>query len=213
MVLTVIGSFWLLKDVSCLNKDDPSKDSLYIVIWLFLSIYLCLTYALRIVYIKVFVSRRPISEDSNENVWADQVRAQVRRRLTEDQVSLIKKSKLSSYNELVRLPKAQVGHSKEILDIIITLDHCETVPTENETTMCHNGKLKQKEFEPSQGTCPICQENIAIDEWYKKLPQCQHCFHASCIDQWLLRRASCPVCREEIFVEEWSEESFANYSG
>lgn len=162
--------------------------------------------------IQVFESRPPISSDDNENVWEDQARVQVGRSLTEGQISVIEKSKLSCYSELIRLPRTQIGNSKQISTITSTLDHCDTVLIENETTMFHNSGLKERELEPSQVTCPICQENIAIDEWYKKLPKCEHCFHAYCIDQWLLTRATCPVCRGEIFIEERSEESFAHYA-
>merc|ERR1719233_1047339 len=62
--------------------------------------------------------------------------------------------------------------------------------------------LKQEGDNPSEFTCAVCIENIEIGEWFKKLPQCQHCFHATCIDQWLSTRATCPICRDEILPDE-----------
>lgn len=124
------------------------------------------------------VPQERISDNNgNENLWEDQDRAQVSRSIPVRQITLIKKIKLSSYSELARF---QMG---------------------DDTTIFHNCGLTEKELEPSQVTCAICQENIQIGEWYKKLPKCEHCFHASCIDQWLLTRATCPVCRDEIFIE------------
>ncbi|CAJ2667507.1 unnamed protein product [Trifolium pratense] len=32
-------------------------------------------------------------------------------------------------------------------------------------------------------------------ETVKTMPECEHCFHAQCIDEWLLLNASCPICR------------------
>jgi len=57
------------------------------------------------------------------------------------------------------------------------------------------------EFESSdefRSVCSICIENIKINDWYKQLPQCEHYFHADCIDRWLRVRDSCPLCRQTI---------------
>jgi len=132
---------------------------------------------------------------------------QLGRSLTEDQIRVIRKWKLSSYNEFFRFSNVPVSHSKQISIAIKTLDHSKPLIRENDTTIFHIPGLKEKEDEPLQVTCAICQEWIEIDEWYKKLPKCEHCFHASCIDQWLLIRAACPVCREEVFIDESLEES------
>ncbi|MCH90313.1 RING-h2 finger protein ATL21A-like, partial [Trifolium medium] len=32
-------------------------------------------------------------------------------------------------------------------------------------------------------------------ETVKTMPECEHCFHAQCIDEWLPLNASCPICR------------------
>jgi len=140
------------------------------------------------------------------NSLTDQPQVQVSRSLTKGQIRMIRKSKLSSYSEFLRFSNLPMRHSKQISIAICTHDHSEPVVIENDTTIFHIG-LKEEEDEPLQVTCVICQEKIEIDEWYKKVPKCEHCFHASCIDQWLLMRATCPVCREEVFVDESLEES------
>lgn len=43
--------------------------------------------------------------------------------------------------------------------------------------------------------CPICINEYKIGESLRTLESCGHCFHRSCIDLWLLRRADCPLCK------------------
>ncbi|XP_073145280.1 putative RING-H2 finger protein ATL21A [Henckelia pumila] len=44
--------------------------------------------------------------------------------------------------------------------------------------------------------CSICLSEYKPMETLRSIPQCQHCFHADCVDQWLKLNASCPVCRK-----------------
>ncbi|XWS48538.1 hypothetical protein CRYUN_Cryun13aG0086700 [Craigia yunnanensis] len=48
---------------------------------------------------------------------------------------------------------------------------------------------------PDDNTCPICLSEYWPKETLKSIPQCQHCFHAHCIDEWLRLNATCPICR------------------
>ncbi|XWS61306.1 hypothetical protein CRYUN_Cryun07bG0114800 [Craigia yunnanensis] len=48
---------------------------------------------------------------------------------------------------------------------------------------------------PDDNTCPICLSEYWPKETLKSIPQCQHCFHADCIDEWLRLNATCPICR------------------
>ncbi|XVE58388.1 hypothetical protein DITRI_Ditri04bG0165900 [Diplodiscus trichospermus] len=48
---------------------------------------------------------------------------------------------------------------------------------------------------PDDNTCPICLSEYWPKESLKTIPQCQHCFHADCIDEWLRLNATCPICR------------------
>lgn len=45
--------------------------------------------------------------------------------------------------------------------------------------------------------CAVCLENFRVGEECRLLPKCKHCFHAECIDSWLLKAAVCPICRTE----------------
>ncbi|KAH6815451.1 RING/U-box superfamily protein [Perilla frutescens var. frutescens] len=48
---------------------------------------------------------------------------------------------------------------------------------------------------PDHSICLICLSEYMPKETLRSIPQCQHCFHAECIDEWLRLNPSCPVCR------------------
>ncbi|KAF3678685.1 hypothetical protein FXO38_03110 [Capsicum annuum] len=48
---------------------------------------------------------------------------------------------------------------------------------------------------PDDNICPICLAEYQPKETLRTIPECQHSFHADCIDEWLRLNASCPVCR------------------
>ncbi|KAL6533590.1 hypothetical protein OROHE_013423 [Orobanche hederae] len=48
---------------------------------------------------------------------------------------------------------------------------------------------------PSDGTCPICLSDYQPKETLRSIPECNHFFHANCVDEWLKLNATCPLCR------------------
>ncbi|XP_076931077.1 RING-H2 finger protein ATL20-like [Bidens hawaiensis] len=44
-------------------------------------------------------------------------------------------------------------------------------------------------------TCSICLSEYKPKESLRTIPECNHYFHADCIDEWLKLNATCPVCR------------------
>ncbi|KAI4355231.1 hypothetical protein L6164_004024 [Bauhinia variegata] len=48
---------------------------------------------------------------------------------------------------------------------------------------------------PNDGSCSICLSEYNTKETIRLIPECKHCFHADCIDEWLRMNSSCPVCR------------------
>ncbi|GMN31581.1 hypothetical protein TIFTF001_003322 [Ficus carica] len=48
---------------------------------------------------------------------------------------------------------------------------------------------------PSDNTCPICLSEYQPKETLRTIPECNHYFHASCVDEWLKMNATCPLCR------------------
>uniref|UniRef100_A0A7S1UJI2 RING-type E3 ubiquitin transferase n=1 Tax=Phaeomonas parva TaxID=124430 RepID=A0A7S1UJI2_9STRA len=63
---------------------------------------------------------------------------------------------------------------------------------------------KVNEFEPDTGEddrCVICLEAFQHNECISKLRNCEHRFHACCIEPWLVKDWRCPVCRTPIYDE------------
>ncbi|KAI5063717.1 hypothetical protein GOP47_0022264 [Adiantum capillus-veneris] len=46
--------------------------------------------------------------------------------------------------------------------------------------------------------CPICLVDFGDTERIRVLPICQHVFHVSCVDTWLVKSSSCPTCRGDL---------------
>lgn len=46
-----------------------------------------------------------------------------------------------------------------------------------------------------QSTCAVCLSDFKDGEAVRLLPECLHCFHAPCIDMWLMSHTNCPMCR------------------
>jgi hypothetical protein len=51
--------------------------------------------------------------------------------------------------------------------------------------------------EESVPQCSVCHELMQIGDYVRKLP-CDHKFHQSCIDAWVLQHATCPNCRRHV---------------
>ncbi|KAJ7952143.1 putative Ring finger protein [Quillaja saponaria] len=47
----------------------------------------------------------------------------------------------------------------------------------------------------SETTCPICLSEYQPKETLRSIPECNHYFHANCVDEWLKMNPTCPVCR------------------
>ncbi|KAL5750088.1 hypothetical protein ACOSP7_024691 [Xanthoceras sorbifolium] len=48
---------------------------------------------------------------------------------------------------------------------------------------------------PNDNTCSICLCEYQPKEVLRTVPECNHYFHVTCIDEWLRLNATCPVCR------------------
>ncbi|KAG4211391.1 hypothetical protein ERO13_A02G101101v2 [Gossypium hirsutum] len=48
---------------------------------------------------------------------------------------------------------------------------------------------------PNDNTCSICLSEYQAKETIRTMPDCNHYFHANCIDEWFKLNPACPVCR------------------
>ncbi|GAU28222.1 hypothetical protein TSUD_118290 [Trifolium subterraneum] len=53
---------------------------------------------------------------------------------------------------------------------------------------------------PNESLCAICLTDYLPKETIRCVPDCQHCFHAECVDEWLRMSATCPLCRNSPVV-------------
>ncbi|XP_021596851.1 RING-H2 finger protein ATL51 [Manihot esculenta] len=50
----------------------------------------------------------------------------------------------------------------------------------------------------SDSECAVCLSVFEEGEEIRKLPGCNHSFHAPCIDMWLYSHSDCPLCRSRV---------------
>ncbi|XP_010534324.1 PREDICTED: putative RING-H2 finger protein ATL69 [Tarenaya hassleriana] len=48
---------------------------------------------------------------------------------------------------------------------------------------------------PNNGPCSICLCDYEARDSVRCIPECNHCFHVDCVDEWLRVSATCPLCR------------------
>ncbi|KAM7268204.1 hypothetical protein ACFE04_010370 [Oxalis oulophora] len=48
---------------------------------------------------------------------------------------------------------------------------------------------------PNNGPCSICLGEYRAKDKIRCIPECNHCFHVDCVDEWLKMSATCPLCR------------------
>jgi hypothetical protein len=59
-------------------------------------------------------------------------------------------------------------------------------------------KLESKEGFNGDEPCSICLSEFLEGDEVRRLPGCQHCFHKSCVDLWLLQQPHCPLCKGKV---------------
>ncbi|OMO79760.1 Zinc finger, RING-type [Corchorus capsularis] len=101
-------------------------------------------------------------------------------------------SRVRAYGHQRNLPTTEFSTSISPAPAIIIagLDG-PTIESYPKTKLGDSGRLPK----PSDNTCPICLSEYEPKETLRTIPECNHYFHANCIDEWLKMNASCPLCR------------------
>ncbi|KAI5383430.1 RING-H2 finger protein ATL20 [Lathyrus oleraceus] len=66
-----------------------------------------------------------------------------------------------------------------------------TIDRYPKTQLGESGRLPR----PNDNVCSICLCEYQPNEVLRTIPECNHYFHANCIDGWLKTNATCPLCR------------------
>ncbi|GAU32603.1 hypothetical protein TSUD_71500 [Trifolium subterraneum] len=66
-----------------------------------------------------------------------------------------------------------------------------TIEKYPKTLIGESGRL----LKPNDNTCSICLSEYQPKETLRSIPECNHYFHAACIDEWLKMNGTCPICR------------------
>lgn len=88
-------------------------------------------------------------------------------------------AQVTDTNQTVRRAGASLGLEKS------------TIETYRKITVGESRRIEG----PNDVTCTICLADYAPNETIRFMPECKHCFHVECIDEWLSINNKCPVCR------------------
>jgi len=171
LMLTALATLWIAQDTSCPREMTGIKK------WVILSWGICVLYALVLIW-----NRR-----SGAASAYDFEMVQIVQRLNPGasfSVTIPRQEEVKegmSEEEIQSIAKCKLSRNTE-LNMIVTWSDTDG-------------------SDDFQTVCAVCIEDIKINEWYKQLPNCEHWFHADCIDKWLRLRNSCPVCRQIVGSE------------
>ena len=65
----------------------------------------------------------------------------------------------------------------------------------------HDGELRKV---PNECSICLCEYNVGSDIVWSSNPKCEHVFHTSCIEQWLMKQREgplCPCCRRDFVID------------
>jgi len=167
--LTALATLWIVQDTGCSREVMANLKN-----WVILSWGVCVLYALVLIW-----NRKYGAALAHELEMVQMVQRLNPGESFNATIPAQEEVRIGlSEEEIHSIPK-YILNSYEELNMIVTCSDSD-------------------ETDDFQTVCAVCIENIKINELYKRLPKCEHYFHADCIDKWLRLRNSCPVCRRTI---------------
>ncbi|PRQ55728.1 putative chromatin regulator PHD family [Rosa chinensis] len=89
-----------------------------------------------------------------------------------------------------RSPTTTGIYSAEPMTVVLGLDG-PTIDSYPKIVLGESRRLPK----PNDGVCSICLSEYQAKDPVRCIPDCHHCFHVECVDEWLRMSATCPVCR------------------
>ncbi|KAG9454848.1 hypothetical protein H6P81_007752 [Aristolochia fimbriata] len=86
------------------------------------------------------------------------------------------------------------GRSRDA-DVVVVLGGLDGDTIDSYPKFVYGGGGGVWSSEEETSVCSICLGEYAEGEVLRRMPECKHCFHARCVDEWLRMNASCPMCR------------------
>ena len=72
---------------------------------------------------------------------------------------------------------------------------------DNTTLHIFNDDLSDEIDETEDPKCSICQEEFNDGQRLRRIEECEHYFHKSCIDTWFTTHNNCPMCRTSVVAD------------
>ncbi|XP_050223839.1 RING-H2 finger protein ATL14-like [Mercurialis annua] len=104
---------------------------------------------------------------------------------------------------IIALILIYVAISYLIIEFIDDNEHRVSFDIEHGLSMQDTEAIPWFDYEGITSTmsCVICLDCFWKGDRCKKLPICNHIFHAHCIDLWLVRKLTCPTCRSPLKIK------------
>lgn len=96
----------------------------------------------------------------------------------------------SNYYEDGNRRFSTTSNSTEPVVVLTGLDD-PTIDSYPKLVLGESRRLPQR----NDAVCSICLSEYKPKDQVRCIPDCHHCFHAECVDEWLRMSATCPVCR------------------
>ncbi|CAA6662016.1 unnamed protein product [Spirodela intermedia] len=71
-------------------------------------------------------------------------------------------------------------------------DELRLPPSASYPKFVYGGRHRGAQPTPAGSPCPICLSEYRSGDSLRRIPDCEHCFHAACVDEWLRVSATCP---------------------
>lgn len=105
-------------------------------------------------------------------------------------------------DNFVLVPKSGLPHGAAIYEFSTNINCC-TIATNQSKTIQQKDDVELRKV-PNECSICLCEYTVGSDIVWSSNPQCDHVFHTSCIEQWLMKQRDgplCPCCRRDFVID------------